>query len=96
MTRPHLELVARAICKASGDNPDQPVYRNGSPASGILYLKWALYRNEAKAAIAACHIARTRKVLEEAAGKLAQLDDQESRIIRERIAVLAGKLGEGT
>jgi hypothetical protein len=49
--RPLLETVARAICRASGADPDQPVYRNGNPDSGVLYLKWSLYRAEAKAAI---------------------------------------------
>ena len=94
--RPLLEIVARAICRASGADPDQPVYRDGNPDSGVLYLKWALYRAEAMAAIEACQIERALKVLAEADRKLARdyPDDQEARIVRERIAVLVGKLGE--
>ena len=49
--RPLLEVVARAICRASGVDPDQPVYRDGNPESGVLYFKWKVYRGEAKAAI---------------------------------------------
>jgi hypothetical protein len=50
-----LERVARAICRASGASPDQPVYRNGNPESGLLYYKWQVYREEAHAALTACH-----------------------------------------
>jgi hypothetical protein len=63
MTRPLLEIVARAICNASGANPDQPVYRNQCPESGILYLKWSVYRTEAEAAIRACRVNSTRDLL---------------------------------
>ena len=96
--RPLLEKVARAICRASGANPDQPVYANGNPEDGVLYLKWCLYRAEAKAAIDACQIERTLKVLVEADLKLARdyPDDQEARIVRERIAGLLEKLEGGT
>ena len=79
--------------RASGDNPDQPIYRNKCPESGILYLKWRLYRDQAKAAMNACHVERTRRLLEDIARRLAKDDDQESRIIRERIAKLLEKLG---
>jgi hypothetical protein len=91
--RPLLETVARSICRASGADHDQPVFRNGHPESGVLYLKWELYRDQAKAAIEACQVAQTRKVLEDVALRLAEEDDQESRIIRERIAKLLEKLG---
>jgi hypothetical protein len=61
--RPLLETVARAICRASGANPDQPIYRNGNPESGVLYLKWSLYRPEAEAALAACQAEKLVKEL---------------------------------
>jgi hypothetical protein len=68
MTRPLLETVSRSICSASGANPDQPIYRDGDPAKGVLYLKWAVYRAEAEAAIRACLIDEIRTLLKRLEG----------------------------
>jgi hypothetical protein len=61
--RPLLETVSRSICSASGANPDQPIYRGGDPAKGVLYLKWSVYREEAEAAIRACRVDELRTLL---------------------------------